>query len=318
MYIPQHLVCPVDQSELTVDGEALVCVHGHRYPYIDGIPIMLVDDEATHRAAFADTRRYVETRLLQEERADGVDPAVQAIISGTNGIMYRSLVGRLTEYPIPDFRLEPAHPAQLLLDIGCAWGRWCVSAARQGFYPIGIDPNVTTVRAARRVAAQLGVTAEFLVADARCLPFRDGMFDVAFSYSVLQHFSKPDARRAIAEAARVLASDGTCMIQMPNVFGLRSLYHQVRRSFRDPGGFGVRYWTPRELLDTFSSVVGPSELSVDGFFSLNPQPAEARLLPRRYRAVVRTSELLRRTSTRVPALLTVADSLYVSSTRATQ
>jgi hypothetical protein len=99
------------------------------------------------------------------------------------------------------------------------------------------------------------------------------------------------------------------------MFGMRCLYHQARRGFREERDFEVRYWKPAELLAAFSSSIGPSKLSVDGFFSLNVQPDDIHLLPTRYRALVRTSEVLRRLSKKVPVLMKVADSLYVSARR---
>jgi hypothetical protein len=102
---------------------------------------------------------------------------------------------------------------------------------------------------------------------------------------------------------------------MPNVFGVRWLYHQVRRGFRETRDFEVRYWTPGELASTFGEAVGPARVSVDGYFSLNPQISDLRFLPRRYRAIVRTSEALRKLSKYFPPLLYAADSLYVSATR---
>jgi len=41
------LVCPVDHAELRLDGTTLVCTRcGRVYPIEDGIPNMLVEDEA--------------------------------------------------------------------------------------------------------------------------------------------------------------------------------------------------------------------------------------------------------------------------------
>jgi hypothetical protein len=45
------------------------------------------------------------------------------------------------------------------------------------------------------------------------------------------------------------------------------------------------------------------------------QPNDIHLLPARYRALVRTSEVLRSLSNYVPLLAKVADSLYVSARR---
>jgi len=39
-----NLVCPRDHGALTQAGAALVCAAGHRYPVIDGVPVMLLDD----------------------------------------------------------------------------------------------------------------------------------------------------------------------------------------------------------------------------------------------------------------------------------
>jgi SAM-dependent methyltransferase len=222
----------------------------------------------------------------------------------------------VTTYPIPEIRLAPGD-GRLFLEVGCNWGRWCVSAARRGYRVVGVDPSLDAIRAARSIAGRLGVDAEYLVADARHLPFADETFDVVFSYSVFQHFSKRDAVASFAEIGRVLRPSGLSLVQMANVWGLRSLWNQLReRRFREPRTlFDVRYWGPRELEREFSRAVGRTELAVDGYLTLNPQPADLALLPRRYRAVVRTSEALRALSARIPALTYAADSLYVASRR---
>jgi len=120
---------------------------------------------------------------------------------------------------------------------------------------------------------------------------------------------------ALAEIRRTLHVGGSALVQMPNVFGVRCLYHQIRRGFRETRDFEVRYWRPGELLTAFTEAIGPSELTVDGYFSLNVQPSDQHLLPARYRAIVHVSEELRRASDRVPFLAQVADSLYVNARR---
>jgi SAM-dependent methyltransferase len=234
------------------------------------------------------------------------------MIAATNGCLYVPLIGNLTEYPIPHLRL-PRGEGKLFLEIGCHWGRWCVAAARKGYYPVGIDPSLNGIRSARKVAQQLGVEAQYVVADGRYLPFAARTFDQVFSYSVLQHLSRENVRLILQEAARVLLPQGACLVQMPNRFGIRCLYHQARRGFRQGRDFEVRYWSPGELTSTFRTVFASTRVFVDGFFSLNPQISDVRFLPRRYRAIVYASEALRVISSAFSALTYVADSLYVTA-----
>jgi SAM-dependent methyltransferase len=311
------LVCPREKLPLRSRADCLFCENDHRYAVIEGIPILLLSEtEQTHiegsRAlALAEGREPIN--LPQFKIADDeVDPFVKNAIAATNGSLYLHLVGNLTEYPIPELRL-PLGKNKLFLEIGCNWGRWCIAAARLGYRPIGVDPSLKSIRAARRVARQLGIDAYYVVADGRYLPFAKGTFDQVFSYSVLQHLSKENARTALHEVRRVLASDGQSLIQMPNAFGIRCLYHQVRRNFREARDFEVRYWTPTELNSFFNAAIGPSRVMVDGYFSLNAQISDARFMPPRYRALLRASEFLRSLSRIVPALTWMADSLYVTS-----
>jgi SAM-dependent methyltransferase len=282
---------------------------------VDGIPILLRDDvEHCHWAATR-TLELSDDVLVNgagEACEMGVHPFVQTAIEGTNGIMYRSLVGNLSSYPIPFLCAVPTSGTRFL-DIGCNWGRWCIAACRAGFVTVGIDPSYEAVHAARAVARQLRAEAQFVVADARHLPFRRESFDFAFSYSVLQHLPKAQVRESLSAIRRVLRPDGRAMVQMPNQFGIRSLYHQLRRRFRDAKAFEVRYWSVCELEEVFTELIGLTETRVDGFFSLNVQPSDRPLLPARYRAVITVSESLRKLSETVTGLRYLADSIYVSS-----
>ena len=314
------LACPRDQGGLWQQGESLLCAQGHSYPIVEGVPILLIPEveqthiEGTRALKVAEARDA--SSLPRFNLAPGeIDPFVRNAIGATNGGLYQHLVGKLTEYPIPALRI-PAGRGRLFLEVGCNWGRWCIAAARSGYRVVGIDPSLKAIRAANRVASQLGVEATYFVADARYLPFRDGSFDQIFSYSVLQHLSKENARQSLSQIRRVLKVGGGALVQMPNVFGIRCLYHQIRRRFRETRDFEVRYWRPSELMSTFKAAIGPSELSVDGFFSLNAQASDLRFLPARYRALVHTSEGLRKLSGAIPLLTKFADSLYIKARRA--
>jgi SAM-dependent methyltransferase len=312
-----ELACPRDRSPLDPRGETLVCAEGHEYPLVEGIPALVLDElDATQPGYWATPEQIAAVRAAKAPAVEGdpVDPYVAELIVGTHGKLYRHLQAGLPRYPIPDFPLAPARGG-LLLDIGCNWGRWTIAAGRAGYRPIGIDPSFEAIVAARRIARQLGAEVRYLVADARRLPFADGTFDVVFSYGVLQHFSKADAAVAVGEIARTLKPAGTSLVQMANAFGPRNATQLARRGFREGERFDVRYWRPAELVRTFSAI-GPTTLSTDGFFTLNPQKRDLDLLPPRYRLLVRASEALRRASARLPVLTKLADGVYVRSTRA--
>jgi SAM-dependent methyltransferase len=308
-----RLACPRDRTALGVEGDRLVCGDGHEYPYPDGIPVLVVDDvEPTQPGYWAKPEQIEDVRAAEppEVEGDEVDPYVAELIIGTHGNLYRSLADGLSRYPIPEFPLPPSSGAALL-DIGCNWGRWTLAAARAGYRPIGIDPSYEAIVAARRIARQLGIDVRYVVADGRHLPFPDASFDVVFSYGVLQHFSKPDVRDSLGEVARVARGDGYTWVQMPNTLGARNLYQLARRGFREGERFEVRYWTPGELRRTWEEIVGPTTLTTDGFFTLNPQTSDLDLLPARFRLLVRVSDGLKRASGRVRPLVNLADSVNV-------
>lgn len=241
-WLCDNLVCPRDHKKLEESDSKLICPNGHAYPVVDGIPIMLLDEVMPTQwnttstlervAAYQAGQQSDLPDLLSSQPDDGkenaIDPHVQDIVAATCGYLYVPLVGKLNQYPIPELRL-PTGTGEMFLDVGCNWGRWCIAAARKGYSPVGVDPAIEAIIAARKVSHQLGVSARYVVADARYLPFAPDTFDTVFSYSVLQHFSKENAKLSLAEVSRVLKKGGTSFIQMPNIYGIR-----LREDFERP------------------------------------------------------------------------------------
>ncbi len=327
------LACPVDGSPLLREGTWWVSAAGRRYPSVQGIPVLFRVDttdtinamgrsrEVAQEASLSDADPYcigtlgitdVQKQQVMEQIARGgnaVDPVVAHIIAATCGNLYLDLVGHLPRYPIPNFRLKNG-AGRLLVDLGCNWGRWCIAAAREGFVPVGIDPQIGAVLAARRVAEQLGIKAHFICADARNLPLRTGVADVIFSYSVIQHLSRGDVAQVIASSSRVMKPGGELLVQMPNVMGMRCVYQWARRGFGDGSDFNVRYWTLSQLREAFGKI-GGVDFEIDCFFGIGLQPSDADLMPLKWRALLKMSEFLRSFEGVIPGLAWVADSVYV-------
>jgi len=336
------LRCPVDGGALVQDGRWLVSTAGRRYPVVEGVPVMLRADlpetiglmAASIRLATAYAQGEVggpmdvgpywaaslgvsdaQRRDVLADSGDGVDPvvdpAIRALVAATNGIAYADQVGRLNEVPIPDLPMRPDRAGASLLDVGCSWGRWSVAAAQKGFSAVGVDPSLGAVMAARRQVKRLGLQADFVVGDARCLPFASGTFDAGYSYSVIQHLGFEDAETAVGELGRVVGPGGVVCVQMPNRLGVRSLQHQAKRRFRAATGFEVRYWSLERLVGMFERRVGPTEWFVDCFFGLGLQKSDIALMTPVARAATLTSEALKRVALVVPLLGRTADSVFL-------
>ena len=335
----QNLVCPIDKTTLEEVNGCLISKTGNKYNIIDGIPIMLVSStEHTLRNVAIQTlnandniskniisKFYIDTlgiseiektNLIKSFKIDNlIDDVVRFIIGATNGNLYKNLIGKLDIYPIPEININISS-GEKFLDIGCNWGRWCISAGRKGYQVIGIDPSIGAVLAARRVSIQLGLSNnKYLVADARFLPFQNNSFNIVHSYSVLQHFSKENVIITLCEIERVLMPAGYSLIQMPNFMGLRSLQHQLFRGFREAKNFEVRYWNLLDLLLTFRKYIDNSKLSIDCFFGLGLQESDLKLLSPIQKIIVYSSIFLKKINKYIKILILFADSIYIRSVK---
>ncbi len=128
-------------------------------------------------------------------------------------------------------RAVPSRGPLRVLDVGCGTGRSRrIYRARSGFYT-GIDLSLGSLGLARRREQD----ASWLQADALRLPFRDGSFDVVAFSSVLHHV--PDRRIALAEALRVLRTDGWVFAFDPNLLHpAMLLFRHPRSPFYNPDG----------------------------------------------------------------------------------
>ncbi|MBK8598709.1 MAG: class I SAM-dependent methyltransferase [Holophagales bacterium] len=90
----------------------------------------------------------------------------------------------------------------IVLDLGCGTGR-NLPLYGDGVRPIGLDPCLETLQAARRKRPG----APLVLGAAERLPFRSGAFETVVSGLVFCSVSEPP--RAFAEVRRVLAPGGT-------------------------------------------------------------------------------------------------------------
>lgn len=312
----------------------MCCSRGHRYPIVDGIPIFLLAEKrqtiglanASLKAAASRTGHplYVDTLGLstahksEVERRWRSDSAVDVVISylvgATSGRAYANLIGRLNRYPIPEIPIGEGK-GRLLLDVGSSWGRWSVSAAQKGWSVVAVDPSLGAVLAARRAFASTGLPMTFICGDARYLPFKSAIFDCAFSYSVIQHFSAADAEATIGELGRILRQGGYAKIQMAHSGGLRSIYSRTRRGYAESGGFRVRYWSLPSLRRLFEEKMGATAIVAEGLGGLGLLPEDWRVVSSRAKMLIVASVFLKKISLLVRPLVNLADSVYVLASK---
>ena len=328
------LCCPVDGSPLRLHEDKLLSDGGRTYPIVNDVPVLLPPDAGNDtlecitagRLAAQRTQHdpwFIDALGCNDEERQGilklaaqpackVDPVVNYLVAATCGNLYKHMIGRLVDYPIPEFRAKNGN-GRVLVDLGCNWGRWCVAAGRQGFKPLGIDPQLGALMAAKRVTKQLGIDAWFVCADARQLPLKADSVDFGFSYSVLQHLSQEDVALVLTGLSKALRPGGESLIQMPTNAGLKGLLHRAKNGFKAPTGFDVRYWSLGQLKEVFNNIIGPTSFSVDCFFGIGLQAADARFMPLPFKAAISASEVLRALSNLLPPVTWLADSVYVHS-----
>lgn len=103
-----------------------------------------------------------------------------------------------------------------LLNIGCAHGPDFLPF-KENFELCGVDFSIEMLRLARKYARKFGFTPELVLADVRCLPFRNEVFDWAISVATYHHIEgKQERLGALNELGRVLRPGGEAFITVWN------------------------------------------------------------------------------------------------------
>lgn len=169
------------------------------------------------------------------------------------------------------FSLAEVHPGMKILDVGCGRGEILRHAAQLGADAFGIDYAEVAVNMSRQVIEPIhGITPGKVgvgQADAKKLPFPDGVFDRVLMFDVVEHLHPWELHEAMLEVRRVLKPDGRFIIHTaPNVWYDRYAYPVVRL-FRTLTGQGAKYpKDPRQFLVDVNQHVHVNEQSM---WSLN-------------------------------------------------
>jgi ubiquinone/menaquinone biosynthesis C-methylase UbiE len=124
---------------------------------------------------------------------------------------YRLIV-RMMESVINDFN------SMRIIEIGCGFGGFSNWLAKRGADVIGLDISSIAIRKAKNFAKQSGVRdrVDFVVGDARFLPFKSLAGDCIVCSETLEHVSNYE--KAFAELVRLAKKSGYLCVTIPNLF----------------------------------------------------------------------------------------------------
>ena len=242
---------------------------------------------------------------------------VQQQISATNGIHYKDTIGFLNEYPIPEIPVDPAGPDNLLLDIGCGWGRWLVAASNKKYIPIGIDLRLEFCETARSVVQDHGGNAYTVVADLQQLPFQENVFDVVWSFSVIQHTHYNRLISCLEQIERTLKSGGYCFLEFPNKNGLRNRFGPAKTpNNMDFDSWDVRYYSPAEYQKIFSEFFDNFQFYNHSALGIGILPGDLKYAKGfKNKTVIGLSRMLSRFVETIKPLKAISDSIYIKSVK---
>ena len=125
-----------------------------------------------------------------------------------------------------------------VIDLGCGTGENAIYFAKSGLDVVGVDGSPEAIRQARDKAHSRGVPVRFDVADVLDLDERYVGFDTATDSGVFHVFEDADRPRYANSVGGVLRPGGRLFLMC--------------FSDRQPGEWGPRRVTQRELRDTFT------------------------------------------------------------------
>lgn len=150
-----------------------------------------------------------------------------------------------------------------LVEIGCARSAWLPYLAREfGFRISGLDYSEQGCKQERRILSRSGVAGEIFCADLFAPPpGMLGVFDVAISFGVVEHFR--DTAGCLRASAAFLKPNGLLITQIPNMTGLIGRLQKLV----NPATYRVHVPLTREQLVTAHEQAGLNVAHCDYFLS---------------------------------------------------
>jgi SAM-dependent methyltransferase len=139
--------------------------------------------------AFGETTKFLEESFHADGRDETVSPPL--LSAAVRNTMLREFLDM--------------QPNDVVLDLGCGSGRFCVWSLDTGAHLIGADTGTFFAGEAR-------ARVDLVAGDLRMLPFADGTVTKAYTIDVLEHLSPEGLIATLRETARVLRPGGALFV----------------------------------------------------------------------------------------------------------
>jgi SAM-dependent methyltransferase len=205
------LRCPACGAEISFGAEEALCAAGaHRYPVVEGIPVLVDEETLQADPQYAGQRSYFDSEFSRYDRY----LLEHWRVSYLNRLRAAGLLG------------DSGSP---LVDVGVGGsGYTVIEAARAGQPAIGCDLSLEGLLSARRFAAAEGVSDRvfWVCCSAEKLPLASASFGSGLAIAVIEHV--PDDLAALRELARVLKPGGRAWVTVPHAL------RNISPAFRPP------------------------------------------------------------------------------------
>ena len=138
---------------------------------------------------FGETTKFLEESFHADGRDETVSPPL------LSAAVRNTMLRRFLEMTSND----------IVLDLGCGSGRFCVWSLDTGAHVVGTDTGTFFAREARS-------SVDLVVGELRKLPFADGSMTKAYTIDVLEHLSPEGLKATLDEVARVLKPGGALFV----------------------------------------------------------------------------------------------------------
>jgi SAM-dependent methyltransferase len=236
-------------------------------------------------------------------------------VASTQGLHYLDQDNNITHYPQYNLPVPaPKKENALMLEIGSGWGRWMVAGSKKGYIPLALDFDIRHIKSVHQTVKDHGLNAYGVVSDMQNVPFKDGIFDLIWSFSAMQHVHRNKLLSCLGHVNRVLNKDGFALLEFPNRNGIHNRMGKVEQErpfWNELNHMAVRYYTLKEYEEMFKPIFGNFKAEIHSMLGIGVLPDDLGQVTWKNKPLVALSLLTTAVAKVIPGFKGLADSFYI-------